>query len=83
MTTVAAIAAGRGRRSMLRPVDIDKPIVSTPGRGRRHGLRGSANKMDVRRKMNNAIGYTYSDGDATAVPSPFYSVKAANFFRAY
>lgn len=64
---------GRGRRSMLRPVDIDKPIVSTPGRGRRHGLRGSANKMDVRRKMNNAIGYTYSDGDATAVPSPFYS----------
>lgn len=62
---------GRGRRSMSRPVDIDKPNVSTPGRGRRHGLRGSPNKMDVRRKLNNAIGYTYPNGVATAVPSPF------------
>lgn len=62
---------GRGRRSMLQPVDIDKPIVSTPGRGRSYGLRGSPNKMVVRRKMNNAIGYTYPDGDATAASSPF------------
>jgi len=81
--TVAAIAAGRGRRSMSRPVDIDKPNVSTPGRGRRHGPRGSPNKMDVRRKLNNAIGYTYPDGVATAVPSPFDLVKAAIFFRVY
>lgn len=61
---------GRGRRSMLRSVDIDKPNVSTPGRGRR-GLRGTPNKMDVRRKLNKAVAYAYPAEDATAVSSPF------------
>jgi hypothetical protein len=56
---------------MLQPVGIDKPHVSTPGRGRRYELRGNPYKTDVGWKMNNAIGCTCPHRDATTMLSLF------------